>query len=218
MPDSHSERKGFWGHPLTILLIGTVLSVVLVPHFSEQIDHKRLINETRLKKATEILADNADTARNLNRLSTTLGIFQKDSRGPAARFLSLEKAQKELRTLMVDRYLEFDRQAWWWPGQIHVEAKILEIASQQELDRLEQIGSQYNDNLVASVTAIDILWSTFLREKYNPVDPRNEELLNQTQAKLIQLNQERSKLCMEAAQILAKKQEGWMSRWTFGLL
>ena len=85
---------------------------------------------------------------------------------------------------MVERYLEFDKQAWWWPGQIHVEAKILEIASRQELNRLDQIGAQYNDNLIATVTAIDTLWNTFLREKYNPTDPRNEELLNQTQAKL----------------------------------
>jgi len=139
-----------------------------------KIDHNKLLNEARSKKATEILADNADTARNLNRLFTTLGIFEKDSRGPAARFLSLEKAQKELRSLMVERYLEFDKQAWWWPSQIHVEAKILEIASQDELKQLEQISKQYNDNLIASVTAIDTLWKAFLREKYNPWIPETK--------------------------------------------
>lgn len=214
MPDTD---KGFWGHPLTILVIGTVLSVVLIPHYSSRIDHQKLIDEARLKKATEILSDNADTERNLNRLFTTLGIFDKDSRGPAARFFSLERAQKELRTVMVERYLESDRQAWWWPSQIHVEAKILEIASQEELNRLNQISKQYNDNLKASTAAIDTLWKAFLREKYNPTDPQNEELLEQTNANLNLFNQERSKLCMEAAQILAKKHESWLSRWTFGL-
>jgi hypothetical protein len=79
--------------------------------------------------------------------------------GPAARFFSLERAQKELRTLMVERYLEFDRQAWWWPSQIHVEAKILEIASQEELNRLDQISKQYSDNLKARTAAIDSLWN-----------------------------------------------------------
>ena len=215
MPDT---EKGFWRHPLTILIIGTALSAILIPSFSSRLDHQRLIDEARLKKATEILADNAETERNLNRLFTTLGIFQKDSSGPAARFVGLEKAQKELRTLMVERYLEFDRQAWWWPAQMHVEAKILEIASQEELNRLEQISKQYNDNLLASTAAIDKLWDAFLRDKYNPKDPKNEELLKKTQEALTQLNQERSKLCVEAAQILAKKQEGWLSRWTFGRL
>jgi hypothetical protein len=214
---SDTGNKGFWGHPLTVLLIGTALSTVLIPHFSSQIDHARLIDEARVKKATEILADNADTERNLNELITTLAIFEKDSRGPAARFISLDKAQKELRALMERRYLQFNRQAWWWISQMHAEAKILEIASKQELDTLEQTRNQYNDNLITSTKAIDKVWGAFLREKYNPTDPQNEKLVIQTQTELDHLNQERSRLCMESAQILAKKQTSRLSRWTFGL-
>jgi hypothetical protein len=96
-------------------------------------------------------------------------------------------------------------------------AKLLEIKS-YEVFRVDRWPSkQYSVNLKARTAAIDSLWNAFLREKYNPTDPQNEELLNQTNTTLNLFNQERSKLCMEAAQILAKKHESWLSHWTFGL-
>jgi hypothetical protein len=45
MPDSESENKGFWSHPLTVLLVRTILSAVLIPPISNRVDHQRLINE-----------------------------------------------------------------------------------------------------------------------------------------------------------------------------
>jgi len=71
-------------------------------------------------------------------LLTTLEIFDKDNSGPAARFIDYRKEQKELRRIMIERYSEFDRQAWWWYSQIYVEAKILGIASPEELERLSK--------------------------------------------------------------------------------
>jgi hypothetical protein len=114
--------------------------------------------------------------------------------------------------------LAFDKQAWRWAGQIHIEAKILEIASQEELNRLDQISKQYSDNLEKSTVVIDAMWDAFLRAKYKPLDLGNEELLNQSQAKLLALKDVRTRLVMESAQILAKKEESFLSRWTCGLL
>ena len=153
---SNTGNNGFWGHPLTVLLIGTALSTVLIPHFSSQIDHARLIDKARVKKATEILADNAETERNLNELLTTLSIFKKVVAAPL-RASSAWIERKRLRALMEQRYLQFDRQAWWWISQMDMEARILEIASTQELETLEQTRNQYNDNLITSTKTIDKL-------------------------------------------------------------
>lgn len=206
MPDtSRTESRGILAHPLILLLVGTALSSWLIPAFSGRIQHAKLIGEARLRKATEIINDNAETERNLNSLLTTLGIFQKDSSGPAARFLRLEKEQKELRGQMIVRYLEFDRQAWWWNSQLDAEAKILEIASREELTRLEQISREYNENLEKSTNAVDIAWNAFLRQDYKPSDAGNAEILNHVRAKLSELNKERSRLVMEEAQIFTVK-------------
>lgn len=213
MSENESNKRGFWGHPLIILLVSAALSSWLIPLITTQIDHEKLIREARLKKALEILDDSADTERNLNTLLTTLAIFQKDNAGPAARFSTVEKTQKELRTVMIERYTQFDRQAWWWSSQIHAEAKILEIASPQELDRLEEVTKQYSGNVKKTTEIIDSLWDSYLRKKYKPLDPVNEELLNGSWTKFHALKDERSKLVMESSQIMAKKREGRLSRW-----
>jgi len=203
-----THRRGRFGilrHPLIILLIGTGLSSWLIPSIGDRINHRKLFREARLKRATEIINENVETGRNLNRLLTTLEIFQKDSSGPAARFFKLEMEQKELRGIMIDRYLEFDKQAWWWNSQIFLEAKILEIASPEELGRLDQISKQYSENLESSMTAVNAVWNAFLRENYKPDDRRNLDLVNQTRSRLIELNQKRSELVMEEAQIFATK-------------
>jgi hypothetical protein len=190
-------------HPLTILLIGTALSSWLIPYFSARLDHEKLIREARLRKATEIIEDNKETERNLNRLLTTLEMFHKDNSGSAARASNYKKEQRELRRIMAERYLEFDRQGWWWYSQIYDEAKILEIVSPHELERLGQISQQYSENIGSSVGAVDGLWSLFLRETYVPSEPKNLELMKQTRSKLESLNRERSKLVFESAQIFS---------------
>lgn len=203
-----TRRTGFRAilvHPLTLLLVSTALTSWLIPAISSQIQHDKLIREARLRKATEVISDNAETGRNLNRLLTTLGIFQKDSSGPAARFLKLEKEQKDLRVQLIERYLDFDRQAWWWNSQLYDEAKILEIASPKELARLEQIGHEYNENLERSTNEVDIAWNAFLRQDYKPSDPRNAELVQKIRTELMKLNDKRSELVMEQAQIFAAK-------------
>ena len=206
MPGTNHTKRALriLRHPLTVLLIGTCLSSWLIPYVSGRIDHEKLIREARLKKAMEIIGDNAETERNLNRLLTTLEIFNKDNSGPAARFIDYRKEQKELRQIMIERYSEFDRQAWWWYSQIYVEAKILDIASPQELERLGKISNRYGENLKTSMTAVESLWNAFLRETYRPLDLRNADLVKQVRTKLSELNQERSELVIESAQIFAE--------------
>jgi hypothetical protein len=195
--------RRFLRHPLAVLLIGTALSTLLIPRFSERIDRAKLVQEGRLKKSMEIIADNKETERNLNRLLTTLEIFHKDNSGPAARLSNYKKEQKELRRIMVDRYLEFDAQAWWWYSNIYVEARILGIASPQELIRLNQLSDLYGQNLKTSTAVIDDLWNAYLRETYNPSDRRNAELMSLTRNRLDKLNHKRSVLVMQSAQIFA---------------
>jgi len=73
------------------------------------------------------------------------------------------------------------------------------------LGRLDQISKQYSENLESSMTAVNAVWNAFLRENYKPDDRRNLDLVNQTRSRLIELNQKRSELVMEEAQIFATK-------------
>jgi hypothetical protein len=152
----------------------------------------------------EIIDSNTETRRDLNRLEITLEMFQKDSSSPAARHLSYEVEQADLRHVMRDQYLEFDKQAWWWYSRLDGEARFLGIASPQELDRLDQISGEYRNDLVETMTTIDNIWDTFLRQNNKPYDPQNRKLVEAARGRLAVLDGERLRLVMESAAIFAK--------------
>lgn len=193
------------GHPVTILLLGTALSYGVIPTITSRINRAKLLRENRLKIATNIIDDNMETNRRLNKIVTTLELFQKDNSGPAARFLNYRQEQKELRTTLNQRYLEFDSQAWWWYSQIYTEAQIVGIVSPQELNKIQDISTQYGNNLNRSVGVLSKEWNAFLRDTYRPTDPHNTELMKQTRKEMDKLQRERSSLIMQAAHIFADR-------------
>lgn len=190
-------------HPLTVLTVGAVVSTFLLPAISSRVNREKLLREQKLSVAMEIIKNNMETSRRLNKIDTTLELFQKDNSGPAARFLDFKLEQKELRGKIDQSYLEFDSQAWWWSSQIYVEAKVVNIVSSDDLGKLATISAEYDKNLDASTQVLSDLWNSFLREDYRPTDPRNTKSMNETRQKLAQLESERSQLVMDAVKIFA---------------
>lgn len=191
----------FMRHPLTVLTAGAVVSTFLLPALGAQVNREKLLREQRLSVAMEIIKDNMETSRRLNKIDTTLELFQKDNSGPAARFLDFKLEQKELRSKIDQSYLEFDSQAWWWSSQIYAEAKVVNIVSSDDLDELAKISVEYDENLDASTQVLSDLWNSFLREEYRPTDPQNTKSMNETRQKLSQLESKRSQLVMDAVKI-----------------
>jgi hypothetical protein len=175
--------SGFFGHGLTLLAAGAVLTYVLVPLVNEA----RLLQEARIKKALEILETGSEVDANLNSLQTTLAIFHKDhsyERLPpdqyaAARHRALER--------MEARYLEFDKRAWWWLRRVEADARLLKV------EGFKDYSNKYMKSLIASTQKLDTFWTRLLRQNSNPQDPEIGRLVETTQEELTRLNLERTK-------------------------
>ena len=191
----------FIRHPLTVLVVGAVVTSILVPILSDRVNREKLLRERRLNIAMEIIKDNVETNRRLNSMVTALELFQKDNSGPSARVVDYRAEQKELRGKIDQAYLEFDSQAWWWYSEIYSEAVVVNIISSRDLNELSRIRHEYGENLGESTRTLDGLWNPFLRDTYKPNAPRNTQLMETTRNKLQDLNNKRSQLVMDAVKI-----------------
>jgi hypothetical protein len=192
-------------HPLTVsiaaLLIGSMLTSLVVPRLT----YYRTLREKRLEKALEILTHDAEVTQRLNALLTTLEIFHKDNSGPAARLVDYKEEQKTLRRVMLERYLEFDRVAWWWYRKIRAEAIILQLTSPDGSARMDTLIQAYDSNLVQSTNILNGLWTRFLREEYRPTDRTNDLAMNQARKSLVELSLARQKIIDKLAQEFVDK-------------
>lgn len=185
-------------HPFVLLISATILSPFIIP----LIEQKSRLHEARLEKALQIVERGTEVDRHLNNLQTTLEIFHKDSSGVAARLVDFSEEQKELRKVMMARYLEFDMIAWWWYRNMATEAVLLELKSPAELERITELIGTYEANVVESTSVISDLWNTFLRQEYDPKDAQNTVAMERTRAKLKELEKARGELISDLTRML----------------
>ena len=96
IPNSQDDNWYFsvWKHPLTILLIGGVLSYLLVPWIREKSSHKRLLQEQRVDRACDVLKQGLIDDQQLNSIQTAFEIFNKEAESDPK---SYKTAQAELK-------------------------------------------------------------------------------------------------------------------------
>jgi len=188
-------------HPLFLLIMATVLTTIIVP----KISYRLKLKETRLKKALEIIEQSTEVNRRLNALLTTLEMFHKDNSGVAARLSDYKEEQKKLREIMMERYLEFDKVAWYWYSNVYTEAHLLGFVSVKELHIIGELVYRYEAKLIESTHSLDNLWNIFLREEYTPSDIQNTEVMKTTRHDLAKLERSRTILISELADILTRR-------------
>jgi hypothetical protein len=189
------EKKsiGFWsilGHPLFLLIVGSVIGSFLIPHISQETGKKRALQEARLRKAVEIVDNNTRTASQLNSIVTRLGSFHNDNvrlkPSPARLSLLQDKLSEDINS----QYAEFQKTGWWWYRDLNEEAVILEIVPATGSDKLKADVNAYGENILQTVSAFNDFWHICLSSDYefakdgkvtqieNTMHKRFEELFN----------------------------------------
>lgn len=187
--DQSPAKKPLLEHPLTILILGSVLTVLGLPWLSERMNDSKLINDARLQTCMSILRNSSESDQRFNTMTTTMQMFIKDT---AAAGLASRNDQDRLRAELAQQYLAFDRQAWWWISRLPTEAKLLRIDVGSK--ELSDLIAAYLANLVESTRVLRALWEHCLSKSYKVSDPINDELSKTTKQQLDALSNQRGDL------------------------
>jgi hypothetical protein len=109
------------------------------------------------------------------------------------------------KQIMNERYLEFDRHAWWWYRQIYLEADPLGIASPDELKRIDAISDEYGYNLMECTEATNTLGTALLVRHTIRITHGILSRWRRHARKLNDLNGQRYNLVMESAHMFISK-------------
>ena len=82
---------------------------------------------------------------------------------------------------------------------------MLGLTSALESDRVRALAREYEQSLIQSTEVLNNLWTTFLREEYDPSDAGNTVLMNDTRKKLGDLQGVRERSIQALAELLASK-------------
>jgi hypothetical protein len=195
----------FLRHPFFLLILGTALSYVFIPWISEKSAGKRLLQESRINRATDILRQGLIDDERLNSMQTAFEIFQKHAASDPDNYKS---AQKEFREYFDKVYLEFDQHAWWWDHDLPVQGRVLGLPSDR-LDRIEKLHDNYVKNLIDASRQVDVLRALFLAKDYKPEDPHNAEALAGTRKALDGLLASRDRIASDLAGVFMPQGQGW---------
>lgn len=162
------------GHPLMLLLIGSLLTYIVAPIVVDGINARKMRQEAKQKKAQEIWARNTEFNSKLNTLKTMLESYHNQNvrfRLPPA---ELAEAQKEFRREFSKRYLELDETAWWWYRDLQREASNLNLAPADQIGPLNQELDKYGRNVTDSVLLLRPLWVTITSHEYHPDEEKTK--------------------------------------------
>jgi hypothetical protein len=184
-----------WKHPLTVLLVGAILSYLLVPWISEKSAHKRLLQEQRVNKACDILKQGLIDDEQLNSIQTAFKIFNKEAVSDPK---SYKTAQAELKSSFAKLYFEFDQHGWWWDNDLAVQSKLLELPSGSK-SAIEELHYAYKNNLLEAARQLDLLRAQFFAKDYKPGDPHNAEVIAATNKAMTDLATARGAITSQLA-------------------
>ncbi|HEX8131454.1 MAG TPA: hypothetical protein VF527_20305 [Pyrinomonadaceae bacterium] len=203
MGEQRIESKASWAgqvagglrHPLTLLIIGSVLSYFLIPYISSISNKRQLLQEARLKKASEIVHTTTMLASQLNIIRSRLGEFHKDNINLRPTPSELKQKQDKLADDIKARYSEFDKVAYWWDKDFYQDAIILEIIPPSGSKQLSDDLQAYNKNLVETGNAIFEFRDACISSDYDFEKEGNvTQIKKQMDGKLEKLYYEREKL------------------------
>lgn len=181
-------------HPMFLLVIGSVIGSFLIPWITERASKKQVLQEARLRKAVEIVDNNQRTVSQLGALVTRLQMFHKDNvrlRPSPSKLVSL---QEKLASDMNDRYLEFDKDGWWWYRNLTEEAAILEILPPEGSGKLREHVDAYAANILQTVNALNELWVACVAADYDYQSDKVNKMESKVNTRLQELSDARNQL------------------------
>jgi hypothetical protein len=194
------------GHPLVLLLLGSLVTYIVAPTLIDGINEKKLQRQSRQQKAQEVWRHNTEFNSKLNALKTMLESYHNQN----VRFQldgdDLAEAQKEFRRDFTERYLELDEMAWWWYRDLQRELSDLNLVPNDELQQLNVALNRYGDNVNKSFDLLRPMWQTLTSSDYRPAEEKTkarfQEQVAKAQAELPKLFEERSNIIREVTQVI----------------
>jgi hypothetical protein len=186
-----------------VALITAVLASIIVPRIGAKLDSEKQLRAQRLKLATEFLAHNTETQSELNALFTDLALFDKDNTAGLLKANEYKQLQRAERKRLDTEYEKFDEKAWWWYWELTIQARVSGVVSPSELATVQNLNTQYGQNLVDATKCINDVWAALLRKEYHPGDPKNAALINQEKNEMDTLREKRNDLAMKYIQLFS---------------
>jgi len=194
-------------HSLFILLFGTLLGSIIIPHINDVSARKRMQYEQKQRIAFDIFKNNLEVTEQLHTLHKTMELFHYEfyRMGSNKKNYPILNEQKALRNRLNPLYLEFNKHAWWWYWDIYHEANIFGLVPTNESDRMIKLFEPYKNNLLKSLKTLDALWYSCIDEKYNPADSIMIKIINHTNTELDSLTSVRTEIIKDFASIISSE-------------
>lgn len=152
-------------HPLLLLVLGSLISVYLIPQIISWADEKKELREARLKLASEFSDRNTEFNSKNNALATLMWQFQTQaSLDPEG----LNGYQDQFRKDYLARRMALDEMAWWWYRNLETRTKSLTLSA-EESNQLHEDLEAYADSVAKTIDALRPL-SDYLRSNKFCVD------------------------------------------------
>lgn len=206
--EASNERSSFTKklqQPLVVLLVGTILGSIVIPYLTDLGNRRRLRHEERIKIALMIIEQSGETDRRLSNLMDYLVLFRKDHDDPSLPKVNLKKDQLNARKTIDEMYLSFNAQAWWWHWNVKSKSDLSSLATPAESRKVALLAREYSNDLLQCTQAINELWGPFLKQPYEPANPRNDVLIVQAGKNLTTARIQRNKVALEMAKVFASK-------------
>ena len=189
-------------HPLALLIIGATITSLLVPYLNSRVNRNELLQEAKLKKASEIREHVIEFNSELNALETMLELFHNMNVRLQLKPAEFRQAQLKFVDDFSRRYLDFDEKAWWWYSGLEGELSALRQTSNSELQTLHTEFAEYGENIGKSKEALKPLWVALTSADYSPNDLESRkkvETIAKVQKELPPLHQARNMLVEKMA-------------------
>jgi hypothetical protein len=198
------------GHPLTLLILGSLLTYIIAPIIIDGVNRRKLRDEAKQEKVREIWRHNTEFNIKLNALKTMLESYHNQNARLQLAPADLLEAQKEFRREFTKRYLELDEMAWWWYPTLQREMDTLGLAPRHQLPRLNADLDKYGANVNESIGLLKPLWQMLTSHDYHPNEDKTkadfERLTKDAADKLPDLFNKRSELITDVAEIITSDQ------------
>jgi hypothetical protein len=179
-----SSARDFLGHPLVLLVVGSVIGSFLIPRISEQIGKKKVLQDARLRTAVQIVDNNTKTVSQINSIVTKLATFHDQNRRLKPSPAKVSERQDKLAEEVGNRYDEFEKTGWWWYRDLIDEAVILELVPPTGSDKLREDVNAYAKNILDTVNTMNELRHACLAADYDYKDERVTKIKNDVNNKL----------------------------------
>lgn len=216
------DRRSWWirlatylGRPVVWMLsalAGALITSWFVPGCARDLNRDLTLRETRLRLSHEITDQGTLVERDINNLTTLLGIFHQDAQTMTRS--ERRQAQRDVAARIAERYLAFERTAWWWYRKVQRDSETLLPTDKRKA--LNDLCDRYATVVGATTVPLNELWDRLLRKQLAWPVPKHDpdkEFVKERFVLIEQLGLKRRDYTLQMARLFEEPQRArWFNR------